>query len=233
MLAIVSSVAYGLSVVLGVLVSAALCVGARRRPGRWTIVAAPAIGLILAADAVSFAIAQAAQGTWSPATSLPLALCNMAVLVAIAACWWQIPLLVELTWFWGLAGALQAVVTPDLAVGFPHLEFFQYVVGHLGIVLAAVFLVVGLRITPRTGAVRRTFTVTAAYTAGVGLVDAVTGANYMFLRKPPPNWTVLRLLGPWPWYIPDAASVALVLLVVLDAPFRRARRDPSGERRRY
>jgi hypothetical integral membrane protein (TIGR02206 family) len=156
----------------------------------------------------------------------------MAVLVAIAACWWQIPQLVELTWFWGLAGTLQAVVTPDLDVGFPHLVFFQYVVGHLGIVVAAVFLVVGLRLTPRVGAVRRTFTVTAAYTAGVGLVDAATGANYMFLRQPPPNWTVLRLLGPWPWYIPGAAGVALVLLVVLDAPFRRARREHSGGGRR-
>jgi hypothetical integral membrane protein (TIGR02206 family) len=146
----------------------------------------------------------------------------MAVLVALAACRWQIPLLVELIWFCGLAGTLQAVVTPDLDVGFPHLVLFQYVVGHLGIVVAAVFLVVGFRLTPRVGAVRRTFT--AAYTAGVGLVDAVTGANYMFLRQPPTNWTLLRLLGPWPWYIASAAGVALVPLVVLDAPFRRAQR---------
>jgi uncharacterized membrane protein YwaF len=72
------------------------------------------------------------------------------VIVAAVACWWQVPLLVELIYFWGLAGTLQAVITPDLAVGFPHPMFFEYVVGHLGIVLAAVFLVVGLRLTPST-----------------------------------------------------------------------------------
>ena len=50
----------------------------------------------------------------------------------------------------------------------------------------------------------------------------------MFLRSPPGNWTVLRLLGPWPWYIPGAAIVAAVLLVVLDSPFRAARQRPDA-----
>jgi len=119
---------------------------------------------------------------------------------------------------------LQAVVTPDLNAGFPHLVFFQYLAGHLGIVLAAFFLVVGLRIVPRPGSVVTVFAITLAYTAFVGLVDALSGANYMFLRRRPGNWTLLRLLGPWPWYIASAAGVALVLLAVLDLPFVIARR---------
>jgi hypothetical integral membrane protein (TIGR02206 family) len=132
--------------------------------------------------------------------------------------------LVELTYFWGLAGTLQAVITPDLNAGFPHLVFFQYLAGHLGIVLAALYLVVGLQIAPRPGAVVTTFAVTVAYTAFVGAVDALSGANYMFLRHPPGNWTLLKVLGPWPWYIASAAGVALVLLAALDLPFWIARR---------
>ena len=65
------------------------------------MVAARVIGLLLAADAVSWVVALAVQGTFSARTSLPLALCNMAALVAAAACWWRISLLVELTYFWG------------------------------------------------------------------------------------------------------------------------------------
>jgi uncharacterized membrane protein YwaF len=76
--------------------------------------------------------------------------------------------------------------------------FFQYVVGHLGVVVAALFLVVGMRITPPPGAVPRVLAISLAYTAFVGLVDAVTGANYMFLRRPPGEWTLLRVLGRWP-----------------------------------
>jgi hypothetical integral membrane protein (TIGR02206 family) len=133
-------------------------------------------------------------------------------------------LLVELTYFWGLTGTLQAVITPDLSVGFPHLEFFQFLVGHVGIVVAAFFLVVGLRLVPRPGAVPRVFAITAAYTAFVGVFDWLTGSNYMFLAAPPQSASLLSVLGPWPWYLLSVTGVAIVLLLLLDAPFRRGRR---------
>jgi hypothetical integral membrane protein (TIGR02206 family) len=183
------------------------------------------LSLVLLADGVSFVVAKVLAGTFSAKTDLPLALCDAALVVAAAACWWRTPLLVELTYFWGLAGTLQAVITPDLNAGFPHLVFFQYLAGHLGIVLAALYLVVGLHVVPRPGSVVWTFAITLAYTAVVGLVDALSGANYMFLRRPPGNWTLLRVLGPWPWYIASAAGVALVLLMILDVPFFLARRS--------
>ncbi|MHB8436228.1 MAG: YwaF family protein [Acidimicrobiales bacterium] len=211
----------------------ALCLAARRHRGPWTVKVAQVIGLLLFGDALSFSVGLVIQGTWSPATSLPLALCDVGVLVAALACWWRIPLLVELTYFWGLAGTLQGVLTPDLNLGFPHLIFFQYLVGHLGIVVAALFLVAGMGIRPRPRAVPRVFAITAGYTAFVGLVDALTGANYMFLRQPPSEWTLLRLLGPWPWYILSASAVAVVLFTLLDAPFwpgrRRASVDGPGQ----
>jgi hypothetical integral membrane protein (TIGR02206 family) len=148
--------------------------------------------------------------------------------VAAIACWWRIPVLVELTYFWGLAGTLQAVITPDLNVGFPHLVFFEYLIGHLGIVAAALFLVVGMRIVPRPGAVPRVFLISVVYTAIVGTVDGLTDANYMFLRRPPGEWTLLRVMGPWPWYTLTAAGVALVLFTLLDLPFRAGRRAASS-----
>ncbi len=230
-LATVSPLAYWSTVAVAGGGCAVLCAVGRRRPGPWRIVTARVISLLLLADAVSYSVGLAVQGTWSPKTSLPLALCDVGVLVASAACWWRVTLLVELTYFWGLAGTLQAVITPDLNVGFPHLVFFEYLVGHVGIVVGALFLVVGMGIAPRRRAVVRVFTITLGYTALVGIVDALTGANYMFLRSPPGEWTLLRVLGPWPWYVLSAAGVALVLLTLLDAPFwrrrRRATRNPS------
>lgn len=104
-------------------------------------------------------------------------------------------------------------------------------VGHVAIVTGALFLVVGLRITPRPGAVRRTYLVTATYSAFVGVVDWVSGANYMFLRHAPSTWTALRLLGPWPWYIVSAAAVAVVLLALLNLPFWYPRHRRARDRR--
>lgn len=228
LIAIVSPQAYSVAVVLGVVTGVALCVGARRRPGPWTVVAARMIALVLVADAVSWTVVLVRAGDWSPTTSLPLALCNMAALVAAAACWWRIQVLVELTYFWGLAGTLQAVVTPDLTAPFPELEFFQYVSGHLAIVLAAVFLVFGLGLHPTKGAGIRTFAITLGYTAFVGAVDAVSGANYMFLRHPPSMWTLLDVLGPWPWYLVSGTVIAAVLVTLLNAPFFFAQRRDAA-----
>jgi hypothetical integral membrane protein (TIGR02206 family) len=231
--ATVSPPAYWSAVVLAAAACVALCLAARHWPGPWRITVARVIGAALLADAIAYTVGEITGGTWTAKGSLPLALCNVAVLVAAAACWTRTPLLVELTYFWGLAGTLQAVITPDLNVGFPHLVFFEYLTGHLGIVLAALFLVVGLGIHPRRRAVPRVFAITAIYTAFVGLVDGLSGADYMFLRTPPAEWTVLRLLGPWPWYVVSAAAVALVLLVLLDMPFwaeRKASSRPPSRR---
>lgn len=230
MAAVVSPAAYWLGVALAGVVCGVLVWAARARPGPWRDTAARVIGAVLAADVVAYTASEVAAGTWSARTSLPLALCNAGVLVAIVACFWRVPVLVELTYFCGLAGTLQAVLTPDLSVGFPHLEFFEYLVGHLGIVAAALFLVVGLGHAPRRWAVPRVFAITAAYTAFVGLIDGLTDANYMFLRQPPSEWTLLRVLGPWPWYVVSAAGVAVVLLVLLDLPFWPARHRAEGPR---
>lgn len=216
--------AYWVAVSIGVVICTSLCIACRRRPGRWVFWAGRAISSVLAADAVLFVCVPLAEGRWSVRTSLPLALCDVALIVAAVACWWPLwPLGVELTYFWGLTGTLQAVATPDLSAGFPQLEFFMFVTGHLGILIAALYLVIGLGLRPRRGSVSVVFTLTVAYTAFVGVFDWLTGSNYMYLAAIPRRASLLSLLGPWPWYILSTAGVALVLLLILDLPFRRRR----------
>jgi hypothetical integral membrane protein (TIGR02206 family) len=225
--------AYWAAVAIGVALVTGLCIACRRRPGPWVRWAGRAIALTLALDAVVFLATPLVQGVWSVRTSLPLALCDIALVVAAIACWWPGWLLgVELTYFWGLAGTLQAVITPDLNAGFPQVVFFQFVVGHIGIVIAALYLVVGLQVEPRPGAVPRVFGITVAYAVLLGAFDWATGANYMYLAAPPGRGTLLSLLGPWPWYLLSATAVAYGLLLLLDLPFRRSRlRSGTAERR--
>ena len=200
------------------LLTAVLVWVARRRPGAWLRVFA----LVLLADELSWWIFLAAGGgePGQRVQPLPLQLCDVAILVAAAALWTRRQALVEVTYFWALAGTIQALLTPDLPQHFPSYPYLQYYVAHGGVVAAALVLVVGLRLHPRPWAVVRVAGLTVAYAAFVGGVDAVTGADYMFLRGKPPSPTPLDLLGPWPVYIFGAALVGLVLFAVLDAPFR-------------
>jgi hypothetical integral membrane protein (TIGR02206 family) len=198
--------------------TAILVTAARRCAGGWLRVLAG----VLLVDEVSwwvFLLAGGQPGS-TLAYSLPLQLCDVAIFIAAAGLWTRNQLLAEVTYFWGLAGTVQALLTPDLPQHFPSYPYFQYYIAHGGVVAAALILVVGLRIRPRSWAVASVATITLAYAALVGAVDLITGADYMYLRAKPPGPTLLDVLGPWPWYIVAAGLIAFVLFAILDAPFR-------------
>ena len=208
--------------------TALLVVAARRRPGPWLKV----LAAVLVVDEVSwwvFLLGGGQPGS-QVALSLPLQLCDVAIFIAAAALWTRQQLLVEVTYFWGLAGTIQALLTPDLPQHFPSYPYFQYYIAHGGVVAAALVLVVGLGQRPRRWAVARVAGLTVAYAALVGFVDAVTGADYMYLRSKPPSATLLDFLGPWPWYILSAAVIAACLFAILDAPFRLRERRAEALR---
>ena len=229
----VMSGAYVVTLGVTILASVALCLTGRRRPdGAWIVLANRVLALALLTVSVEWVWTTGFDNDWSPSVALPLALCDVATLVAAAALWWRVRLLVELTWFWGLAGSLQSLITPDVHVGFPSAEFVEYVVAHAGIAAAALFLVVGQGLAPRRRAAPRVLAITAVYTAFVGLIDGVTGGNYMYLRAKPSSTTLLSALGPWPWYVFSAVGVAVVLLTLLDVPFWAGRRHRSGRQHR-
>jgi hypothetical integral membrane protein (TIGR02206 family) len=219
--------------------SAVAVVAARARPGAWIKV----LAVVLVIDEVSWWVYLLAGGQPGSqlARSLPLQLCDVGIFVAGFALWFRRQWLVELTYFWGLTGTLQALLTPDLPQHFPSYPYFQYYIAHGGVVAAAVLLVFGLGQLPRRFAIVRVMAITVAYTACVGLVDALTGANYMYLRSKPTAPTLLDVMGPWPWYILAAGLVALVLFLALGALARVAARarpprtyaespSPSGSR---
>jgi hypothetical integral membrane protein (TIGR02206 family) len=155
---------------------------------------------------------------------LPLHLCDLLILVAIAALLTLQPLLCELLYFWGCAGTLLAILTPDVRVGFPDWRFVSFFALHGLVVMAAVTVAGGFGRYPRPGAAWRVFLVTNAYAVLVGTVNAVFHTNYLYLCAKPGARTLLDWLGPWPVYLLAADGLALVLFLLLDLPFRARRR---------
>lgn len=207
--------------------TAALVAAAKLRPGPWAKTAARALAVVLVSGELGwwiFLIASHANRS-ELLYALPFQFCDAAIFVAALALWLRRQLLVEVTYFWGLAGTIQAIFTPDLPQHFPSFPFIQYYVAHGGVVAAALFLVFGLGQWPRRNAFVWVIALTIAYTAVVGLLDATTGANYMYLRAKPASATPLDLMGLWPWYIAWAGLVGVALFVILDAPFRVLRRS--------
>jgi len=212
-----------LPLALLVVVAVLLCVAARRAPGRWIDAVAAFMAVALVVAELSWQPYVLANQAWSPGASLPVQLCDVAGFVAAAALLWRQLLLIEVAYFWGLGGTLQALLTPDLRDHFPSFPYLQFYVTHDLVILAALLLVFGLALRPRPGAVRRIFLLTFAFAVVVGLIDVVTGGNYMYLRHVPISGSLLDLMGPWPWYLATGAVLTLVVLAILDAPFRLSR----------
>ena len=210
-------------------VTALLCVllpaAARTRPGPWTRLVSRALALFLVAWFLAYHVVVALQGSYELDFDLPLHLTDAATMVAAVALWTLRPLPFELTYFWGLTASLQATLTPGLGADdrFPSFFYWQYLVTHSGVVLAAVFLAFGLGLTARPGAVPRVFLATGAWAAVAATGNALTGGNYMFLSERPDTASLLDYMGPWPWYILGAGLLALAMFAVLDLPFRRRR----------
>jgi hypothetical integral membrane protein (TIGR02206 family) len=218
-------------VTLGVIAGCigALVIIARLRPG-WTPLACRALAVLIVVNECGWWVWLGLQHTWSASYALPLQLCDVVAFVSAAALWFRRPLLVELTYFWGLAGTANGLITPDVPAHFPSYLYVQYFVAHGTIVAAALMLVVGLRITPRQGAVARVFALTLALAAFDACANLVTGGNYMYLRHTPDVPSLLDLMGPWPWYIVASGALAAGIFAVLDLPFsiRRYRFRQAG-----
>lgn len=155
--------------------------------------------------------------------NLPLQLCDVAVWVAVAACFARSAIIVEFAYFAGLAGAGMALLTPDLWSPWPSYPAIYFFLAHGGIVIAVAVLVFGRLAPLRPHALWRSFGLLLAYAGAVGTFDAVFHTNYMYLCQKPGNASLLSAMGPWPVYLVGGAGVALLLFWLLWLPAPKAK----------
>jgi len=171
---------------------------------------------------------------WDPSWTLPLHLCSLTLILSFIMLWTKSYRLFEFNYFAGIGGALQALLTPAAILsGYPHFTFFYFFVAHGGIIVAALFMIAAYGYRPRGSSIWRTLLWLNLLLIPVGLVNYLTGGNYMFIARKPDNPSLLDLLGPWPWYILSLEGVAFVLFVLMYLPFLiRAKRSRNLEANR-
>jgi hypothetical integral membrane protein (TIGR02206 family) len=174
---------------------------------------------------------QLAVGVWSIAASLPLQLCTLAGVLSIPLLIWKPYRLYELLYFWGLAGSGHALLTPDLQIyGFPHFLFWQFFCDHGTNITVVLFLTVSEGYRPHWRSIGWTVLITSSYMLVIGLVNWLSGGNYLYLARKPASPTLIDYLGSWPWYILGLELVDVLSCIVCYLPF--AIRDGLAARRR-
>lgn len=195
----------------------ALTAACRRRPrqARFAVAAA-----LFVNEAVWWTWRFSTEGNRFP-EGMPLQLCDLAIWATILALLTLNRWACDVTYYIGIAGAAQAVLTPELwapALSYPTAYFFA---AHGGTIAAALMLVWSGTVRP--GPPWRALAAVNAWAAAVGAFNAVFGTNYMYLCRKPASASLLDMLGPWPVYIASGECLAIALFWLMYLPFARQR----------
>lgn len=164
--------------------------------------------------------------------SLPLHLCDLAIIVAALALQTQRRWLRNLLYFWGLCLSSQGFLTPTLEEGARHIEFWLFWVGHTVIIGGAAYDVIVLGYRPFLRDLAQTVALSLVYGACVSLVNIPFGLNYGYVGNAHPDKpTLIDHLGPWPlrilWITLLGIGVMTVFWLAWAVPRRLgARRRP-------
>ena len=181
---------------------------------RWTL------AIILWTNEIAWHVWNAAVGTWTIQTMLPLHLCSVLVWIGAFMLVTKNQTIYEFAYFMGIAGAFQAVMTPDLGIyGFPHFRFFQTFLSHGLIITAAIYMTVVEGFRPTWKSVLRVAIGINIYMVIVFLINTAIGSNYLFVNGKPPTASLLDILPAWPVYLIYVEVIGIVCCLLLYIPF--------------
>ncbi len=150
---------------------------------------------------------------------LPLHLCDIAAICTGIMLINRNYRLYEVTYFWALAGTLQALLTPDLPNAFPHVDFLFYFFTHGLIIVGVIYATVLFKYRPTLSSIGRTIRTTLAYAAVMAPINWLFDVNYLYLCHKPLNPSLFDYLGPWPWYLVSVTLVGVGFFFLYYSPF--------------
>ncbi|TVQ85027.1 MAG: TIGR02206 family membrane protein [Chromatiaceae bacterium] len=213
--------------VVGVL-AILLPLGVRRLRPDWARPVAWLLALLLLAQETVH-LWQVAARYGLGAELLPLDLSAMAVLLSAWVLLTGSPRVFEIIYFWAFSATTQALLTPDLAEGFPSLRYILFFLSHGLVVVSVCYAMIVYRLRPYPASIPRAAGMTLAFAVLVAVANLQLGTNFMYLMAKPDRPSLMDWLGPWPWYWLSLLGLALLAFLVLYAPWFIA--DRRGRRR--
>jgi len=187
---------------------------AAHRRTRW------AIALILWINEAGFHLWHIVHGSWSIQEHIPLHACSVLIWLSGFMLINKDERIYPFAYFMGIAGAIQALFTPDIGIyGFPHYRFFQTNISHGLLVTGAIYLTTVEGMRPTWKSLLRVMVIMNIYMVIVLGINSLIGSNYLFVSRKPPGPTLLDALPDWPIYLIYIEALGLVMFLLLYLPF--------------
>jgi hypothetical integral membrane protein (TIGR02206 family) len=159
-------------------------------------------------------------GRWTIQEMLPLHLCSVLVWTCAYMLITKNRAIYEFAYLIGIAGALQAVLTPDLGLyDFPHFRYFQTFTSHGLLITCAIYMTVVEGFRPYARSLRNILVWGNVYLVCVTLLNFLIGSNYLYTAHKPVTASLLDVLPSWPWYIGVIELLALLFVCLFYLPF--------------
>ena len=161
------------------------------------------------------------HGLWVIRERLPLHMCGAMEWVTVYGLWskrsWTWPLM----YFFGIAGAIQAVLTPDSAYGLPHVRFLNTMLSHSTLVVAGFWVVAVEGYRPTLRSTLRALAIVNVYAAVVFPFNVLAGTNYLYVVAKPETPSLMDIFPAWPWYLLILEGLVILIVVGMYLPFAR------------
>lgn len=154
-------------------------------------------------------------GTWDVSFALPLDLSSISVMLVIVLLLTRNKLVFEIVFLVGIAGALQAIITPVLTFGFPHFRFFHFFFTHILVIWVAFYFLWYREFFITLFSVVKAMVFLNVLLPFIYILNIMVEGNYWFLMRNPVGGSLLDLLGPHPWNVLGMELTALVFFFVL------------------
>jgi len=177
------------------------------------------LGFFVSLTVLAFHIHLTFKGNYNLATDLPLFLCSFMALFIIVFTQSRKYWLFEILLFWIIAGTSQAVITPDIPVGFPSFDYFRYWIAHLGLLIIIFYAIFIFKMRPTFKSIFKSFLALQVYMAVLFVINYVLGSNYSYLNKKPNAASLLDFLGDWPVYLIVVEAILIPYFFSIYLPF--------------
>ena len=159
-------------------------------------------------------------GTWTVTYHLPLHICSIMVWLSIYMLFTKNYRIYEFAYFIGLAGAMQAFLTPEAGIyGLWHFRAVQTLLVHGTLMIVPIYMTLKEGYRPTWKSFLRVAIGVNVYMVIVHFINLVLGSNYLFTQHKPPSASLLDVLGPWPWYILSMELLGFAIFFLLYLPW--------------
>ncbi len=187
----------------------------RRKKLRWFL-----IGLFLVWE-IEWHAWYLITDTWSLQKNLPLHMCSIMIWVSIWGLITRQRFVMALMYFFGIAGAIQALITPDAIYAFPHFRFMNTWFSHSLLVIAGCWVVFVEGYRPVLSDVWKCLVTIHLYVIPVYFVNTQLGSNYLFVGRKPETASLMDFFPEWPWYFFILQALLALIMLGMYLPFRK------------